>query len=170
MALTVVVCALTGVVLSVVWLWLMRHVPKQLIYASMVAQAVLWLVMAAYMVYVGAFFGAILGMLGLLITVVFWYWNRHRIPFAAAILSTVATVTKQFPGTIWCVAVALVLQVIWAAVWSYTSVGSFFWAEGAVGYVVYIFLLLSLYWTAEVIRNTTHVTIAGVFATWYFMG
>ena len=31
--------------------------------------------------------------------VMWWFW-RHRIPFAAAILGTVASVTKQFPGTI----------------------------------------------------------------------
>jgi hypothetical protein len=35
---------------------------------------------------------------------------------------------------------------------------------------LYVFFLLSLYWTAEVIRNTGHTAVCGTFATWYFMG
>ncbi|ORX86357.1 DUF580-domain-containing protein [Anaeromyces robustus] len=40
----------------------------------------------------------------------------------------------------------------------------------AVGYVIYVFLIFSLYFTSQVINNVVHVTIAGVFATYYFRG
>ena len=103
-------------------------------------------------------------------TLCVWYMNRHRIPFAAAILGTVALVTRQFPGTVYTVGVSLLAQVAWTALWSFGMVTSMFYAEGAVGYVVYLFFLLSLYWTSEVIRNTAHVTVSGTFGTWYFMG
>lgn len=46
----------------------------------------------------------------------------------------------------------------------------FYATSTAVGAILYVFFLLSLYWTAEVIRNTGHTTVCGTFATWYFMG
>jgi hypothetical protein len=33
-----------------------------------------------------------------------------------------------------------------------------------------VFLILSYYWTSQVIQNLVHVTSAGTFATWYFLG
>lgn len=73
----------------------MRKYPKQLIYFTMVCQAILWIGGAVYMFYVGAYIGAILGLVGAVFTMLMWWWWRHRIPFAAAVLSTVATVTRQ---------------------------------------------------------------------------
>jgi hypothetical protein len=43
----------------------------------------------------------------------------------------------------------------------------FYATSTAVGALLYVFFLLSLYWTAEVIRNTGHTTVCGTFATWY---
>jgi hypothetical protein len=40
-------------------------------------------------------------------------------------------------------------------------------SDSAVG-VVWFFLLISFYWTSQVLKNVTHVTTAGVMATWYF--
>ena len=31
-----------------------------------------------------------------------------------------------------------------------------------------MFLLLSLYWVVQVVKNVIHVTVAGTVATWYF--
>merc|ERR1712125_7697 len=39
----------------------------------------------------------------------------------------------------------------------------------SISYVSMFFLLLSLYWTQQVIMNTVHVTISGVVGTWWFV-
>lgn len=38
-----------------------------------------------------------------------------------------------------------------------------------VAYAVYFFALFSLYWTTQVIQNTVHVTVSGVFGVHYFL-
>ncbi|EGC40103.1 hypothetical protein DICPUDRAFT_147125 [Dictyostelium purpureum] len=40
--------------------------------------------------------------------------------------------------------------------------------EGGVQTCINIYLVFSLYWTFQVIKNTLHTTISGLFATWYF--
>jgi hypothetical protein len=165
----VVICSVSGFLLAMLWLWLMRTWPKQLIIATMVIQGILWVGLAIYMFFVGAIVGGVLGIIGALITFCFWFFNRHRIPFAAAILATVATVTRRFPGTVGVAVVAIIVQMIWSTLWAFTSLSSAYYVTGtAAGYVLYVAFLFSFYWTSEVIRNSGHTTISGTFATWYF--
>jgi len=169
--LVIAVCVAAGACCATFWLFLMRKFPKQLIIGTMIVQAVLWIAMAVYMLYLGAILGGIIGLAGAICTMVMWWFWRHRIPFAAAILGTVASVTKQFPGTILVPFLCLFTTAGWSILWGYTSATSYYYASsGALGYVLYVFFLLSLYWTVEVIRNTGHTTVSGTFATWYFMG
>jgi hypothetical protein len=87
-AIVVLATSFAGFFIGVFWLWLMRNFPKQLIIGTMIIQGILWIAGAIYMLYIRAYIGAVLGLLGALITFAVWFFNRHRIPFAAAILST----------------------------------------------------------------------------------
>jgi hypothetical protein len=165
----VAICAVTGFLLAMLWLWLMRTWPKQLIIATMVIQGALWILLSVYMFVVGAIVGGVIGLIGALITFCFWFFNRHRIPFAAAILATVATVTRRYPGTVGAAVVAIIVQMIWSTLWAFTSLSSAYYVtSSAAGYALYVFFLFSYYWTSEIVRNSGHTTISGTFATWYF--
>lgn len=169
LGLTVIVCSGSGLVLALLWLWLMRTWPKQLIITTMVLQGALWILLAVYMFFVGAIVGGVLGIVGALLTFCMWWFARHRIPFAAAILHTVATVTKRYPGTIVMSIVSVFVQMGWSTLWAFTTLSSALYVTGTVqGYLLYVFFLFSFYWTSQVIRNVSHFTISGTFATWYF--
>ena len=84
-------------------------------------------------------------------------------------LRAVCSITKQYPGTISSGIIGLVLQLAFTVffVASVLAVS----AIGSSGYVVLIvYMLFSFYWTSEVIRNLVHVTVSGLFATYYFYG
>ncbi|KAJ3267489.1 putative choline transporter, neither null mutation nor overexpression affects choline transport, partial [Terramyces sp. JEL0728] len=104
----------------------------------------------------------------------YWSW-RFRIPFAKVILKTVTSITKQFPGTLVAGVIGLIVQVIFIGWWVVTAVGIFklendkVLGSGAT-YGVFIFTVFFFYWNSQVIGNAVHITVAGVFATFYFQG
>ncbi len=166
---TVLITSVSGFVLAMLWLWLMRTYPKQLIITTMVLQGALWILLAVYMFFVGAIVGGILGVIGAALTFCMWWFGRHRIPFAAAVLHTVALVTKKYPGTIIMSVISVFVQMGWSSLWSFTALSSAFYVTGSVqGYLLYVFFLFSFYWTSQVVKNVSHFTISGTFATWYF--
>ena len=95
----------------------------------------------------------------------------RRIPFAAALLSTVAQVTRAFPGTMITSYCSLFALLAWLSLYCYGAVVTMSWVpEGGAAYGIGVYLLFTFYWTQQVIKNVAHVTNCGVFATWYFMG
>jgi len=110
-------------------------------------------------------------LLGAALTACVWFMWRGRIPFAAALLSTVASVTKRWPATIFVCFVALLVQVIWSGIWGFaTATSSLYATSVGLSVLLYVYFLFSFFWTSEVIRNSAHTTNAGLFATWYFLG
>jgi len=110
----------------------------------------------------------IMGVIGLVAGAVgccYAYFVWKRIPFAAANLKTALSAVKANLGLL---AVALVVSVVamgWTVLW-FLGFGTALQTDSL---IVAFFLFLSYYWTHEVLRNTVHVTTAGVVGTWWFV-
>ncbi|RKP26383.1 plasma-membrane choline transporter-domain-containing protein [Syncephalis pseudoplumigaleata] len=187
------VAAVISFVLSMLYLLAMQRFAGPMIKITFVLAIILYFVMAALLFVKGSRIGAIIMLiLGFLNMLMFWLW-RSRIPFATVMLETVCSVTRKYGGTIGVSVGGLVLQMAWIFLWLVTAVGVFGLFDDqrqncttrivngrqqrvcqnsglpAAGYVVFVFTLFSLYWTSQVLSNVIHVTICGVFGTFYFL-
>ncbi|KAI8821083.1 plasma-membrane choline transporter-domain-containing protein [Fimicolochytrium jonesii] len=166
----------SGAVLTVLYFMAMQKFAGALIKISMVFNVVILVALAVYYFSAGILSAAIIWLLmAALSAYFFWSW-RSRIPLAKIILETVTTVTTQFPGTLVAGFIGLVLVTAFNALWVATFAGmmQFFNDKNppsnALRYVAIVFLLFALYYVTQVISNTVHVTVSGLFATYYFMG
>jgi len=63
----------------------------------------------------------------------------------------------------------VLIQFAYGLFWVSTLALAFDKYNGASLFWICLFLLFSFYWTAQVLKNCLHVTIAGVFASYYFL-
>eukprot|EP00474_Spongospora_subterranea_P008552 CRZ09010.1 hypothetical protein [Spongospora subterranea] len=94
-----------------------------------------------------------------------WYYVvRNRIAFTTIMLEMATACTKQYTSTVF---IAIVVQFValgWIVLWVIAILG----ASGSKSSVVIFLLVLSLYWTLNVLMNVVQVTVGGVAATWYY--
>nr|CCC93816.1 conserved hypothetical protein [Trypanosoma congolense IL3000] len=120
---------------------------------------------------------AMLGILLLLMCGMHALWfflARSRIPLAAELLKSSVDVLSTYK-TVY--AVNLMMCFLCAGftiLWGYAMVPPLDRANKGTagvgtGFLIF-FLLLSLFWTQQVVGNLMHVTTAGLTATWYFAG
>jgi len=89
-------------------------------------------------------------------------------------LMTVVECIKTFPSTVFVALISVLFQIAWLITWVLAVAG--IWhaldinnqSQGKSG-LSYFLLLVSLYWSIQVIKNVVHVTVAGVFASWYWL-
>jgi hypothetical protein len=118
----------------------------------------------------------------------------HRIPFAAMNLKTAIVVVKANLGMAWMALAHIPLSIGWICVWWYVATctanspsmtaqvttevynestnmteSEFETELTGLGWAVLSFLLLSFYWTSQVIQNVLHTTLAGTVGTWWFL-
>lgn len=167
-----------ALVLSILMLVLARMSPVIFLKVGLICNVVFGLATAIYYLVVG-YYSA--GVVFLIISLIFGfcYWSmRSRIPFSANVLRIVINVSKQFPS---CYVVAVIGTVIVGAfsyLFSFTIVGVYArWGDSEesehydwsklVGLLVFVFY--SGYYISEVMRTTIHVTLSGIYGTWYYL-
>jgi hypothetical protein len=162
--------------LSFVSLHILTHFAKSLIQISLISQIAVSLFIALAGLLSGQATGFIIGIISFALGVCYACMVWGRIPFAAALLNSAITGVRNNLG------VTLVTYGLMAVAFAYTIM----WSIGVTGVYFtqcpphssnqdcgidggYVFLLLlSLYWTQQVIQNTIHVSVAGTVATWWF--
>jgi hypothetical protein len=154
-----------GFVVTFFWLFILKKFAKQMIYIVLSINIVIAVVVAALFFYLGLLWGGIVFLFIALISCLFFYFWRWRIPFAAEMLSTTVTVVDAYPGMIVFASISLVLLVAWAFIW---QIGASI-AIALNNYGAYVFCVFIFYWVAQVVKNIVHVTCAGTYATWYFL-
>jgi hypothetical protein len=188
------IIALIGmsILISLGYLLLIKAAARELIWSSLIAFTVL---LAFFSVYFFAYKRIAAGVIfALCVPLHIWYIYsiQNRIPFAVAMLNTVNRVLDLWKGQMIGLALAaMIVQAAWFLVWLIAAVAIFYSmkiefengrpvsaADGAGAtkkvvtfpFVMALFaMLLVFFWTASVIRNVLHTTIAGVTATWYFL-
>eukprot|EP01112_Ceratiomyxa_fruticulosa_P009503 TRINITY_DN2476_c0_g2_i1.p1 TRINITY_DN2476_c0_g2~~TRINITY_DN2476_c0_g2_i1.p1 ORF type:complete len:585 (-),score=115.51 TRINITY_DN2476_c0_g2_i1:110-1672(-) len=167
--LTVVLCsALTALLFGFLYIQAMRKYAASMIYFTMVASIVFWLIMAIIFFVQGAVVGGIFALIAAAIHGLIYFWWRPRIPFAQAVLSTVSSVLDRYTAPIYyAIASMFVLfaySIFWVAASSWTQNFS-----GGGADILLIFMLFSFYWVTQVVKNVVHVTTSGLYASWYFL-
>lgn len=161
----IVAMAALGGAFAAVWLSVMRRFAENIIRFTIVF-SIIGNIVAAIICFAAGVAGlGVLFIIMCILSIVYYYIVRNKIPFTAALLDLACQVLQEHPGSIYVSYVMMVAQVAWVALWI------FVWAS--VGHrvtngFVYFLLLLSLYWTSCVISNIVHVTCAGSAATWFF--
>jgi hypothetical protein len=167
-------CAGVAIFLALIWITLLRRMAHYVVWFTLLFTVVMCFVIAAmgyiYLSGGGIYFAIIFVIVGLINALFIYLW-RKRIPFATQLLTVVAEVTNIYPSTVIVSFVSLLIQTIWITIWVLTIVGAQQLNENNnLSNVLVFILLVSFYWTSQVIGNTVHVTCAGTFASWYFLG
>lgn len=174
----------TALVLSYGYMWLARRFTKQFIWITGILNILFGLVTAIYMLSRRYWSGGIVFLLfSAFMVICFITWIK-RIPFSVLMLQTAIDVAKQHGHVYLVSAVGGLLATVFAAWYSVTlvavyvkydpnqnneacreGVGSCSQAK-VIGLVV--FVTFAAYWISEVLKNTMHVVISGVYGSWYF--
>lgn len=127
------------------------------------------------------------------VSAVSYFWVRRYIPFAASTLSTSLQALHDHKGLISMAILTSILVTAWFAVWVMASLGILQYRqrhprppqvrqvpcehdprqvckESFTNYepfYVTAFLLISLYWTSQVLSNILHTTTSGTIASWW---
>ena len=168
--------AVVGFVLSLGYFYLMQNFASVLIKVSLVLVVVTNVIFAILLFALTAniILPIIMLVLSAIYAWVFWSW-RHRIPFATMMLQTISSITKKYPATLFVSVLGLIAQLAFMVLWVITNIGLFMLqrkqalSDGA-QYGLWMYTVFCFYWTAQVIINVVHITVAGLFATYYFRG
>jgi hypothetical protein len=155
-------------------LWLMRSYANCLVWASLLFGFFSSVAMAILMFKLHSTPGMIVFGVVALVNLLWIYVVRKRIPFAVAILETVVDVVKHHSSTILISFLSIFVQAAWNVGWLFAANGVYnaidtgSQKESGSGKIIAAFLILSYYWTSQVVFNVVLTTCAGVMAEWYF--
>jgi hypothetical protein len=101
----------------------------------------------------------------------------QRIPFAASNLVTAVTAVRANIGLAFFAYTNLFVNFLWSVWWAIAFVATTYVVSGCDaegdcesevnGFYVFLFMV-SYFWTAQVVKNVVHVTVAGTVGTWWF--
>lgn len=175
-------CLAIALVFGYGYVWLARKFTKQFIWITGILNILFCLGTAIYMLYRHYWSGGIVFLLfGLFTAFCFWTWIP-RIPFSVLMFQTVVDVSKTF-GHVYLVSfLGGLAAAAFGAYFSVTMVAVYVkWEPGnnpscaqggncssATVIGLLVFITFAAYWISEWLKNTIHVTISGVYATWFF--
>ena len=173
---------------AVLWLSLAKTYARGMIYMALVSDIAVSVLLALLCLYYGSVVGAVILGLFAVLKAVWVYWMRSRIEFAAVVLTIAVHCIQQWPATVLMALLSIVVQAAWVVGWGFVSVGFYYAAtrvsgttpdgpqtgagtqpassqpqqeDGSLSYIVLFVMLVSFYWTSQVIKNTLHVTVSG---------
>jgi len=164
-------------VLSILSLAIMIRFADGLIKMSLFFNMSLGLITAAAGFMSGSIGAGIMGLVLFAIASCYAWAVWSRIPFAATNLVTASSAVKANMGLTVFAYMTILVNGLWLVLWSFSTYSTLFVLGGcdANGDCqndlpgIYSFLFtLSLYWTAQVIKNVVHVTVAGTVGTWWW--
>eukprot|EP01113_Clastostelium_recurvatum_P015021 TRINITY_DN18283_c0_g1_i4.p1 TRINITY_DN18283_c0_g1~~TRINITY_DN18283_c0_g1_i4.p1 ORF type:complete len:562 (-),score=125.66 TRINITY_DN18283_c0_g1_i4:44-1681(-) len=164
-----VILAASGaaIIFSFIYLSLTKRHPKAVIKATLVLSILVWIALAIISFLTGSYImGIIMIVIALLNALVFWMW-RKRIPFAAAILSSVCKVLLRFPAPSYFSYLSGLVLLGWTVLWLITVSQCQKYTGYASG-ILTAYLFLSFFWTTQVVKNVVHVCTSGLMASYYF--
>eukprot|EP00842_Homolaphlyctis_polyrhiza_P005899 jgi/Hompol1/630/HPOL_001264-RA len=96
-------------------------------------------------------------------------------PFAQVMIETVTHITGRFPATFAAGVIGLVTGLVFSVIWIAGLIGLTNATQrnalsSGASYVLMVYSLFIFYWTTQVIQNSVHLTVAGLFGTYYFLG
>jgi hypothetical protein len=163
-----------SLIITAVYTLLIFKFPRKMIIGSFVATILAWAAAGVYGLVRGAIgMGVTFLVLAVLEVLVVYLW-RHRIDFSALLLETTVSVLSQYPNTITASVAQYVVQLGYLSFWTATLASTYSaYSQSALSptlmTLLSIYMAFSLFWTTQALANVLHVTVAGVFATFYFV-
>lgn len=166
--------AVVGFGISFLYLIFANMFPGPLIYVTFIGSIIVYFGVTIYYFVAHYYSAAIVFLIFACLYVACFFWWRSRIPFATVMLKTVVGITRKYPTTIMVGIISLVIQAAFSFLFMLTVIGIYqAWYSSASNNsqlnCAMVFLVFSFYWTSQVITYVTHVTLAGMFATVYFL-
>ena len=164
---------------SVAFLGALQRFARQLVLWSIYASIFVQLLMTCSMFAVSAFFGVLM-MIPLAVTC-FWFWfARHRIPFAAAHVEVCVEAVRAYPHLYIFAMAMLFAQFVWTMMWQLAAFGiensannqggSGAKAVGTTtGGVLFFGMLVSLVWGCQLLSYVTQFVVASTVGSWWFV-
>ncbi|KAF2141481.1 uncharacterized protein K452DRAFT_319085 [Aplosporella prunicola CBS 121167] len=176
-------CLCVAIVFSYAYVWLARAFTKQFIWITGILNIIFGFVTALYMLSRHYWSGGIVFLIFSIFTVLCFISWIPRIPFSVVMLQTAIDVSKRYGHVYLVSALGGIVATAFAAWYSVTLVAVYVKYEpgnnpacstGAggcgTGKVIglLVFITFAAYWISEWLKNTIHVTISGVYGSWYF--
>lgn len=174
-----------GVVLSFLVILFARLAPRIFITSGLILNILLGLGTCIYY-FVAHYYSAAIVFLVFTLFTAYCYWSaRSRIPFSATVLEITIDVMRRYPSTLFTSFIGIIVSGLFSVLFSTVIVATYVKYdpesnnEGCsvgggscsksklIGILVFVFF--AGYYISEVIRNVIHVSIAGVYGTWYYL-
>ena len=147
---TLVTAIFSGLLLSSAYFMLLQKYTGSMIKISFFFSVASTILMGIYYMILGQTLAGVLMLLfGGLFAFCYYSW-RQRIPFAKILIRTVCDITARYKGTLVAAALGLVMQTVWALLWSVAfmvalQVNRDSTARG----LITVFCLFSFYWVSR---------------------
>lgn len=174
-----------AVVLSIAIIVYARLAPRIFITSALILNIILGLGTCIYY-FVAKYWSAAIVFLVFTLFTAYCYWSaRHRIPFSATCLEIIIDVMRRYPSTLITSFFGVIISGLFSTLFSVVIVATYVKFDPnsdneacsvgggscskskLIGILVFVFF--AGYFISEVIKNVIHVTIAGVFGTWYYL-
>ena len=171
-------CGLAGFIISTLAMTLMMSCPQVLIKISLCFNIIVTMIITLVALISGILPLAALCGVGFLFSAYYAYVVWNRIPFAAANLCAAVTAVKSNMGLTFFAYTNLILTFLWSLWWSVAVVATTYVlnecdnngnceAQRVNGFMLFLFLV-SYFWTAQVLKNVVHTTVAGTVGSWWY--
>jgi len=161
----VAISVIASIGLSSAAIVFMTRYPAEMVKMGLIFSAFVAFAIALGAIMSGNMFGALIGLAFFGFTLYYIKTVWSRIPFAAVNLKTALTAVKSNTGLVVVAYSLMALAFAWMGFWMVGMQSSLETSTGAVTFL----LLVSFYWTYQVLCNTIHVTTAGTVGTWWFV-
>ncbi|CAO3692029.1 Protein pns1 [Rhizopus azygosporus] len=166
--------AVVGFGISLLYLIIANMIPGPLIYITFIGSIIVYFGVTIYYFVRHYYSAAIIFLIFSCLYLLCFFWWRSRIPFATVMLKTIVGITRKYPSTIFTGILSLIVQTAFSFWFMFTVIGIYqAWYSSSSNNsrlnCAMVFLVFSFYWTSQVITYVTHVTLAGLFATVYFL-
>jgi len=159
-----------GFLLCVIYLFLLKKYTGGMITATIVSLFLVKAISVGVLFFMNLWPIAVVILIYALFMAYFFYTLRSRIPLVQVLLKTVSQTSSVYSGTFVTAFMGLLFQISFMILWIYALLGVSKMpnvnVEGSRALLA--FLVFHLYWFKEVVQNTIRVTIAGLFASFYF--
>jgi hypothetical protein len=171
-------CGIAGFIISTLAMTLMMNFAESLIKIALWFNIVVTGAVALLAYGSGAMELVILSGVGFVFSAYYAYCVWNRIPFAAANLVAAVTAIRANLGLALFAYTNLLVSFAWSLWWAVAVVATTYvlndcdkdgncQRDDVNGVLLFLFLV-SYFWTAQVIKNVVHVTVAGTVGTWWF--
>lgn len=180
--------AVVALVFAAVWLKVIKTYADVIIKISLV-MCVAWMVVGAGLsFYAGSMFGGIIFLVFAGLNALYYCMVKDRIPFTQAIIRAASQSIQDNGGTVCVTYLMAFVQIVWVVFWSFTVFAIYVHFTNVakanastdpnndpnqeftgINGVAYFLLLVSFYWTGQVLKNVCHVTTSGTVASWWLV-